>query len=1208
MKKIILTLCLLAGLGAAASAGQISTGAAPGVINYQGRLERDNAPYTGTIHLIFRSYTDLTLGNPEDCACSPVCPDPMPANKVCLWKSSELTVSVLQGIFNASIDLPWQVLSDYKPKFLEVDVEGEKLTPREPINSVPYALVAKKLENGGDINVATMTVDGSIYISTRVGTTRGIRFADNTWMLSAAVGMSTGGVTSPNDLLIQAGTDVDGDTIFSSHIGPIAILKNNGNFGIGVSAPDAKLQVGGDIYLNGALYGGSFYSDATVANNLIVSGGKVTGSNNEYISLGQPDNVISLVSNGASRIYVAANNNVGIGTTNPLYGLHSAGVVFSTSGVRGSSVTIGAFDASSLWNEVRTQGTTSLLLQQSAGYNVGIGTNTPSEKLHVKGSVRAEKGIIASTGAFSGDVTIGGNFTADSAIGSIVNLSSTIIHGSLQVTGGLGSVLGGEPAYVGLNNTFSGSNKYTGLVDISSDAVARYSFGVHVGDFDFPGDSNYLQVGDSAYGSSNATAYLVGGASANALLRFYRGTVESARFETQNGLNLALVVGSGSGATKTLTDAAYHRIMNSTLWVSTGLNTTPAIYASGITGNVAMGTASPDPTARLNVLGDIRISSNAAVPGTGIVFSDGSKLTSASAGLSVSHISTNGDAIVESQNSSVLLKAGGATGLTVQSGGNVGVGTPSPLSLFNVRGGDLMVGAPAPGAYATNDIDDLLVGGSIVVDGAIKQRSIIPVEFHSMTIAGNVYLSTAASAMTRIGGDTIPSHTLDVTGDVNASGKLMTGGTTRIAADGTVGSGGANATWDGVTVGVGRGGTGDVTFNANGVMYGNLTSALQATAAGAQNYLLQGNGGASAPGWVPSTVIATGNTIVRRDASGNFTGATISATSFVGDLSGNATNVTGTVAVGNGGTGAASLTSGGILYGNGTSPVGAFGVLTNGQLLIGDGSGAPTAATLTGTASRVTVTNAAGSITLSGPQDIDAAASPTFTGMTLTGLTGVLKGHGASAITASDVVLTSEVSGVLPVANGGTGLSSVASGNIVYTSAANTFSAAAITAFGRSLIDDADAAASRATIGAAVSGANADITSLTGLTTALGVPYGGTGLNSVASGNIVYTSAANTFSAAAITAFGRSLIDDADAAASRATIGAAVSGANADITSLTGLTGKLHLGTIAKAALLATTPAKGDVYYCSDCPAMIVVGTDTVVGAFATAAGGQITW
>ena len=73
--------------------------------------------------------------------------------------------------------------------------------------------------------------------------------------------------------------------------------------------------------------------------------------------------------------------------------------------------------------------------------------------------------------------------------------------------------------------------------------------------------------------------------------------------------------------------------------------------------------------------------------------------------------------------------------------------------------------------------------------------------------------------------------------------------------------------------------------------------------------------------------------------------------------------VTGTLPVASGGTGATSLTDGGVLLGSGTGAVTATSVLTNGQLLIGDGTGDPTVATLT-EGSNVTITNGAGSITI----------------------------------------------------------------------------------------------------------------------------------------------------------------------------------------------------------------------------------------------------
>jgi hypothetical protein len=81
------------------------------------------------------------------------------------------------------------------------------------------------------------------------------------------------------------------------------------------------------------------------------------------------------------------------------------------------------------------------------------------------------------------------------------------------------------------------------------------------------------------------------------------------------------------------------------------------------------------------------------------------------------------------------------------------------------------------------------------------------------------------------------------------------------------------------------------------------------------------------------------------------------------------------LAVNKGGTGAATLTDHGILLGSGTGAITPLGVATNGQLPIGSTGADPTIAALTGTANQITVTNGAGSITLSTPQNIDTGAS-----------------------------------------------------------------------------------------------------------------------------------------------------------------------------------------------------------------------------------------
>jgi hypothetical protein len=64
--------------------------------------------------------------------------------------------------------------------------------------------------------------------------------------------------------------------------------------------------------------------------------------------------------------------------------------------------------------------------------------------------------------------------------------------------------------------------------------------------------------------------------------------------------------------------------------------------------------------------------------------------------------------------------------------------------------------------------------------------------------------------------------------------------------------------------------------------------------------------------------------------------------------------------------------------------------LTNGQLLIGSTGSAPVAAAITGTANQVIVTNGAGTITLSTPQNTHTAATPTFASETLTAVSNQL--------------------------------------------------------------------------------------------------------------------------------------------------------------------------------------------------------------------------
>ena len=121
------------------------------------------------------------------------------------------------------------------------------------------------------------------------------------------------------------------------------------------------------------------------------------------------------------------------------------------------------------------------------------------------------------------------------------------------------------------------------------------------------------------------------------------------------------------------------------------------------------------------------------------------------------------------------------------------------------------------------------------------------------------------------------------------------------------------------------------------------------------------------------------------------------------DINGGTINGITDLAVADGGTGASTLTDGGVLLGSGTSAITATAVLANGELLIGDNSTDPTVATLTGTSNQITVTNGGGSITLSTPQSIDTSADVTFDSLTLDDLTaGRVVFSGADGLLSDD--------------------------------------------------------------------------------------------------------------------------------------------------------------------------------------------------------------
>ena len=431
--------------------------------------------------------------------------------------------------------------------------------------------------------------------------------------------------------------------------------------------------------------------------------------------------------------------------------------------------------------------------------------------------------------------------------------------------------------------------------------------------------------------------------------------------------------------------------------------------------------------------------------------------------------------------SNLTLTNNGGGSVTVQSaGGGGGGGTVTSVGLTETGSALTITGSPVTtsgtiniaGAGGATDVilGDLTLGtftdGTVTSVALTETGSALTITGSPITSSGTINIEGAGNSGQVILGDlslgTLTSGTVTEV-STSLTGISIANPTTTPAISGTLA--------------VASGGTGATTFTDGGILIGDGTGIITATSQPADGQLLIGVTGSdpvlstltagsgvgitNTAGAIEISATGTGGTVtsvgltetgsaltitgspITGSGTINIAGAGTSSQVVLGDLSlgtltsGTVTNVStslsgisitnptttpaisGTLDVASGGTGANTLTDGGILIGDGTGAITATTQPINGQLLIGSTGSDPVLSTLTA-GTGVSISNTAGAIEISatGTGGTVTSVGLTETGSALTITGSPVTGSGtiniAGAGTSSQVILGDLTLGTLP--------------------------------------------------------------------------------------------------------------------------------------------------------------------------------------------------
>jgi hypothetical protein len=650
------------------------------------------------------------------------------------------------------------------------------------------AQTANALNTANSYTIAGLTVNGNISASGTISASklRVVGTANVIELSQATAGSATYYVM---DNTVETGgrryrfgysgasADQGSFTIYNQtdNITPLTITTS-GSVGIGTTTPANKLDVDGTFRATGTAtlaalsITGTINSSATEAIRINNNSGYISiyntaGTTRTGYIQGTTANALTLAAengavlqfntSGSEKVRIDTNGNVGIGTTTGTFTLNvynNADVWHARFGSATGEVRIGGQTSSGavIQSFVPGSGTVRDLYLQRDGGNVGIGTSSPSAKLAVEG------GSIATVNVTGSDVKY--SFDIRTLVGGAIGFNNA------AASNAYGAVTGS--AYFGVAQSYPIVFTTAGTERMRLHPVGGISIGTSS-----QLNSSRVSIADPALKTSAGNCLTFGTATGGS-----------------NDFQLIITRGSNTDGYYALQsveqDVGYKNIVFNQNGGNVGIGTSSPAYKLDVSGSSRFGFTSTNThqfTGSVSVVGSVTATSF-----TGSLSGSITNATSASFALTSSYINPSGNAFVQGGNSfgttatlgtndasALVFETNGSTIMTLDTNGNVGIGTTSPSGKLDVvyGGGTANFGNTAGG---NNFIWSRSSGGSISLfaGGAMGLLSTGNINFYTNQTYGSETFVTAATITTagNVGiGSTSPVSKLDVAGTINIS-------------------------------------------------------------------------------------------------------------------------------------------------------------------------------------------------------------------------------------------------------------------------------------------------------------------------------------------------------------------------------------------------------------------------------------------------------